>query len=301
MSIEEIETLRKKAKNQFLIGIVISIIIGLILFILVSSLPLIGIGVIIVGIIISVILGSITSNKFSLAFKNTFVLKALNSIFNNLVYEPEKGLDRAIIANTQMMNMGDRYRSNDFISGTYKNINFVQADVHIEEEHYTTDSNGNTTVTWITLFKGRWMVFDFNKVFKANIQVCQKGFSNATVNNFFAKVKYKKVNMEDQDFNNKFRVYAQDEHDAFYILTPSLMEKIKIVTTKSKAKLLFCFIDDKLHIGINNYKDSFEPSLFKKIDEEEILKIISDDIQVITNFVDELNLDNDLFKKGGAV
>lgn len=140
------------------------------------------------------------------------------------------------------------------------------------------------------------MIFDFNKSFKANVQVCQKGFGNSKVNNY-KTMKYKKVSMEDQIFNKNFRIYAQDEHDAFYILTPSLMEKIKNLESSISGKLLFCFIDNKLHVGIQNNKDSFEHSIFTKIDEEKVKNEISKDIKMITAFVDELNLDNNLFRR----
>jgi hypothetical protein len=232
-----------------------------------------------------------------MAFKEVFVKKSLETVFTDLVYEPEKGLNSTIIANTRMMNMGDRYTSNDFISGRYKDISIVQADVHIEEKHQTTDSDGHTTTTWVTIFRGRWMVFDFNKLFKANIQVSQKGFGNSRISNWGAQVKYKKVMMEDQAFNNSFRTYAQDEHEAFYILTPSLMEKIKNLTNNISGKLLFCFVDNKLHIGLQNGKDSFEHSIYKQIDEEKVTNEISQDIKLITNFVDELSLDNTLFRR----
>lgn len=296
MSVEEIEILRKKARNIVLIGIITSILVSIIVFIISKS-YFTSIPVIIIGIVITTIIRIKPTRKFTLAFKETFVLKSLKSVFTDLVYEPEKGLNENIIRNTGMMYMGDRYSSNDFISGKYKNINIVQADVHIEEEHETTDSDGDTTTTWVTIFRGRWMIFDFNKYFKANIQVSQKGFGNSKLNNWGEKIKYKKVMMEDQIFNNNFRTYAQDEHDAFYILTPSLMEKIKKLASNISGKLLFCFIDNKLHIGIQNNKDSFEHSIFTKIDEEKVTNEISQDIKLITNFVDELSLDNDLFRR----
>ncbi len=293
MSIEEVEALRKKARNRVLCGVVISILLG-ILFIVSSSI-FAGIFVIIVGIVVTVIASNGIIKKFTIEFKNTFVLKALQNSFDNLVYEPEKGLDESIIRNTQMMYMGDRYSSNDLIYGTYKNINILQADVHIEEEHESTDSDGDTTTTWVTIFMGRWMIFDFNKVFKANIQVSQKWFGNSKISNWGAETKYKKVMMEDQAFNNEFKVYAQSEHEAFYILTPQLMEKIRTLSDKISGKLLLCFIDNKLHVGIQNNKDSFEHSIFKKINVEEVMNEISRDIKLITDFVDELDLDNDLF------
>ena len=144
------------------------------------------------------------------------------------------------------------------------------------------------------------MIFDFNKEFKANVQVSQKGFGNSKVKRFFGKKEeiFKKVSMESESFNKKFNVFAQNEHDAFYIITPSLMERIERLDENNKGKLLLCFIDNRLHIGIYDGKDSFEPgSVFKEIHEQEAIEKISNEIKVITQFVDELNLDNTLFKK----
>ena len=296
MSVEELEKLRKRARNIMLIGIMTSIAIAIILFIVLKVLFILFF-VIMSGIIITTIINVRPMKTFTLAFKETFVLKSLKSIFTDLVYKPESGLAESVIRDTGMMYMGDRYSSNDFISGKYKNVSIVQSDVHIEEKHETTDSDGHTTTTWVTIFKGRWMIFDFNKLFKANIQVSQKGFGNSRLNNWGSKIKYKKVMMEDQAFNNSFKVYAQDEHDAFYILTPSLMEKIKKLTSNISGKLLFCFVDNKLHIGVQNNKDSFEHGIFTKINEEKVTNEILQDIKLITVFVDELNLDNDLFRR----
>lgn len=296
MSIEEVETLRKKAKDCIVKTLLISVGIGLALAIL-GKAPGAVFYALIIGAIISAVKVQKPKQEFTKAFKDTFVLKSLQSVFTDLVYEPEKGLDESVISSTQMMDMGDRYSSNDFISAKYKNINVVQADVHIEEEHESTDSDGHTTRTWVTIFRGKWMIFDFNKTFKANIQVSQKNFGNSRIKNWGQAVKYKKVMMEDQAFNNQFKTFAQDEHDAFYILTPSLMEKIKKLAGSVNGKLLFCFIDNKLHIGLQNGKDSFEHSIFKEIDEEKVTNEIAQDIKIITNFVDELSLDNDLFRR----
>ncbi|MEG0794684.1 MAG: DUF3137 domain-containing protein [Bacilli bacterium] len=296
MSVEELESLRIKGKNKIIIGIIISIALSVTLVLITKLIPALLIGFTI-GIIITFIISHKTTEQFKLAFKKTFVLKTLKDVFSDLVYVPEKGIDESVIANTHMMDMGDRYSSNDYISGKYKTVKVETADVHIEEEEMDVDEDGNTSRTWITIFMGSWMIFDFNKSFQANVQVCQKGFSNARLSNFFEKTKYKKILLEDQEFNNKFYIYAQDEHDAFYILTPSLMEKLKYLVNNIKGRILLCFVDDKLHVGIESGKDSFEHSIFKKIDEVKIIESIGKEIMVITDFVDKLNLDNNLFRK----
>lgn len=307
MSLNDLEGKRKKYRNRIFLSIIIFAIIvycitslatvydDFIIFLFFS---------IIIGVTISIFLTSGPRKKYSKAYKEYFVLKGLKKIFTDLNYEPESGIPRSTIADTHMMCTGDIYKSNDFISGKYKDVAFSQADVDIQEEQQTTDSNGNTTTYYVTIFRGRWMIFDFNKEFKANVQVAQKGFGNNIVKQrgLFSKKDdnsyYQNVKMESESFNKRFNVYAQSEHEAFYILTPSLMEKIERLDDNNKGKLLLCFINNRLHIGLYDKKDSFEaPNCLFKINEEKELNRTNGDIKVITQFIDELNLDNTLFKK----
>lgn len=109
--------------------------------------------------------------------------------------------------------------------------------------------------------------------------------------------KFKKVELESLEFNKKFNVYAKEEIEAYYILTPNMMERILNVNEKIKGDLLFCFIDNKLHIGLYNNRDLFEPNIHKKINlERDTLKTM-EELNIITNFIDLMNLDNDLFRR----
>ena len=298
---EELNEQRIKIRNRYILGAIITIILAITLIIITRNI-IILIPIIIFGIIVNTLITLNLKRQYRRSFKNEFVLKSLEGKFTDLHYDPDLGIPYSTIAATKMMRMGDRYHSEDYISAKYKDIKFEQSDIHIEEEHESTDSEGNTSTTYVTIFKGRWMIFDFNKEFKADVQISQKGFGNSKVKRLFGKKEelFKKVYMESETFNKKFNVFAQDEHDAFYIITPSLMERIERLEQKNKGKLLFCFIKNKLHIGIYDNKDSFEPgSVFKPINEEEIIGKISNEIEVITQFVDELNLENNLFKKEG--
>ena len=197
--------------------------------------------------------------------------------------------------------MGDIYESNDYVKGKYKDINFEASDIHIQDRY--TDSDGNTHYT--TLFRGQWFIFDFNKTFKADLQVCQKSFNNARhgkgIFGLFEPKdeKFQKVELEDIDFNKKFNVFAQSPVEAFYVLTPNTMEKIKTLDNQIKGSLLFCFINNKLHVGIASNKDLFEVSPYKKVDIEKAEQSVLAEMNEITQFVDVLNLDNTLFRREG--
>ncbi len=305
ISFDELENSRIKYRNRILISIVVGIGIVLASIFIKSyfqfkmDLMVIFVIDLVVIAIASSIIVSGPKNRYVSNFKNYFVKRTLEKTFTDLQYNPNRGIPESVISGTGMMYTGDRYTTNDLISGKYKNINFMQSDVHIEEEHESTDSDGHTTRYYVTIFQGRWMIFDFNKTFKANVEVCEKGFSGNQANTLFGKSKYQKVKMESEEFNKVFRVYAQDPHEAFYIVTPSLMEKIMRLEAANKGKLFLGFCNNQLHVGIHDGSDSFEPgSCFSKINEDEIMNRMSTDVSKITMFVDELQLDNDLFRKG---
>ncbi len=291
--LDRLEELRKKIIKKTVIGIIIAVLAGILLIYITEG----QLGIIMVAFIIGTILTAILTSKdrteFNKIYKRIVVLSSFQKMFTDIDYKPENGIAYEIIASTQMMNMGDRYHSNDYIKAKYKNINFESADVHIEEEH--TDDEGHTT--YVTIFRGQWFIFDFNKQFKANIQVCAKNFHNARRGSLFSKTKYNKVSMEDMEFNKEFKVYAQNELDAFYVLTPNCMEKIKELKDKTKGRLLLCFIDNRLHVGLYNNKDLFEANIFKKINLEEEQNKTINEMKIITEFVDTLDLDNDLFRR----
>ena len=88
-----------------------------------------------------------------------------------------------------------------------------------------------------------------------------------------------------------------NEEDAFYIITPHFMEKISKLNDMCSGKLILCFINNQLHVGLYNNDDAFEaPNYFRIFSKKSAIKSIDKDIKLITMFVDELELDNDLFK-----
>ena len=284
--------LRKKAKNRMILCIIIGVIAILTLNILMNNvlstiltlLAIAGLGIFAVK----------PYMEFKTKYKEMFVQSNLEGVFDNLNYQPNIGISRDIIKNTQMMQMGNRYHSNDYIEADYNGVHFIQSDVCIQEETQDSENRSHTE----TYFRGRWMIFDFNKEFKANVQVVQNGFKHSKRKRFFGKEeeKYKKVEMEDVTFNKEFKIFAQNEHDAFYILTPQMMERIRNIANNIEGYLILCFIDNTLHVGIHTNRDSFEPSMMKEIDPEVEKQKIINDINLITTFVNDLSLDTKLFK-----
>ena len=216
------------------------------------------------------------------AYKYYFITSTFMKVFTDVVYFHDAEMPRSEIASTDMMRMGDRYSSNDYTQAKYKGVGFRQADVWIQEEH--TDSDGDTT--YVTLFRGRYIVFDLDKDFTKKLLVASKNFNAEKHDKTF-----KHVELESNQFNKRFDVFAQDGFEAFYLLDPAVMERIMKLDELHNGKIMVCFSDRKMHIAINNHVDSFEPAPANNpIDEKKEFDKVINDIKVITNIIDEVKL-----------
>ena len=292
---QEMEQLRKDALKKQRIMIFIPFISFFTVALLTQLTPILFILFIPIAYVIYKVVTSFSkaNKKYQDLYKKTVVIETFKNIFQDVNFNLDQGISYQKISETKMMDMGDSFSSNDYVCGKYKDISFESSDVEITETR--TDSDGDSYT--VTLFRGQWYIFDFNKSFKADLQVCEKGFSNSRRGGLFSKTPFKKVELEDMEFNKLFKVYAQNELDAFYVLTPNTMENIKKLLSKINGKLLLCFINERLHIGVESNKDFYEASLRKKVDIPSSIEKTKNEISVITDFIDILRLDNDLFKK----
>ena len=251
--------------------------------------------VLILGFIISNYSTRDLATAYKKTYKSHFVEQNLQKVFSDLSYSHEKGISRDFLRSTGMVNTGDHFYSNDYTSGKYKNVSFAQADAHIQVEH--TDSDGNTT--YVTIFKGRFMVFEFPKKFNFKLELVGKKFAAAYIPSKNVKTgrKMEKITTESTEFNQSFRIYGEDGFEAYYILDPAFMVKLMNINEYHKGKVLFGFIDNRLIIGLSDGKDSFEPPRASlKINESAENKKVLEDIKIITDFVDQLSLSRKLFK-----
>ena len=205
--LEKIEEARIKAVNKRRIVIVAVIIIGIVLWVLFGRIIIEVPQLIIFYIIIAILLISLIPAKeikaFNDLYKTHIVSAAFKEIFEDVTFDVNNGIDYSTLSKTGMIDMGDSFTSNDYVSGRYKNIKFESSDVKITETHE--DSEGHSYT--VTLFSGQWYIFDFNKTFKANVQVKTKNFSSARRYRKSNESKYEKVEMEDVEFNKLFTCY----------------------------------------------------------------------------------------------
>ncbi len=288
ISFELLERLRRRARNMSLLGFGL-IGVGFVFFLLV---PFLGFFLFVGGIGLSIVCDRRFVKPYAAAYKTHLVKGLLSEKIEDLRYEPNSGVRKEVVEATDMMQLGNRYFVNDLIQGTYNGVRFSQSDILIE--HHTSNGKHSHTTTYL---KGRWLIFDFNKKFHCDLQVRDKRFSYAKKSGgwFSDREKTSKLETESVLFNDTFSVYAANDSEAFYILTPHFMEALLQAKVQADGEVLFCFVDQQLHVAVNNKKDSFEPSVWKPIDRESAYRAIRDDLKLITDLVDTLNLDERLF------
>lgn len=249
---------------------------------------------IITGILISKITGYGKKTKaYRAYFKSLLVEGPFRKVFDEVSYHSDFGFSQEQIKETAMMLLGNRFYSNDLLRGSYKGVRFERADVDIKNRV----STGKSSHT-VTYFNGRWLIFDFNKDFHFDLQIIGKGFQYYRHNNsIFVKEENRrhKIELEDIYFNENFDVYAQDDHEAFYILTPQFMAVLKHMYEHIDGDIMLGFVDNRLHVAINTKKDALEPPIFQSVYSSETNQDIQHEIEAITNIIDSLNLDRNLY------
>ena len=224
--------------------------------------------------------------RYQAAYREYFVTKALSETFSSF-HHSASGLPLHRVSETGMINTGDHYRSNDLITGTYKDVNFAQADVHITEEH--NDSEGHTSES--TVFRGRYLIFEFKKKFGFRLAVVGKGFHAARLRHQKDGRKFSRVSLESPMFNKLFKTYAEDGFEAFYLLDPAFLDRAERLAEAHKKRVFLGFSGNLLHVAIQDGKDSLEPPApFKRLDEAKEFAKIKTDLKLITDIVDTLKL-----------
>ncbi|MDO5481274.1 MAG: DUF3137 domain-containing protein [Candidatus Saccharibacteria bacterium] len=304
MTFNELEEIRKNyAKKQRKISliIVVAVIAVTAIAVMVAGDFSVGVTALILGIVVGLIVETFATVKdakvYRKAYKSYFVETTMRKYFTDLNYSHERGMPRAILTATGMINTGDNYYSNDFTMGKYRGTTFLQADVKIEDEY--TDSDGDRHT--VTLFSGRWMAFEFPKKFNFRIMIKGKRGGNILMKkkrDGEKRRKYERIEVESGEFNKLFKLYAEDGFETFYLLDPVFIRNITELGEESQGRILLCFVDNWLHIGINNYEDSFEPprKISRALDEQVEFQKVEREVKTVTKFVDRLKLETKIWE-----
>ena len=235
---------------------------------------------------------SVTKGKLAEEFKNEILTKQMESI-DEVKYHANDSISLSEFYESNIYhNRIDRYSGEDLFEGKKDKTTYKFSEILAEEKHTTTDSKGRTKTTWVTIFNGIMMIADFNKIIKSETRVIQR--SESFFNKWFKNKT--KVELESPEFEKMFETYSQDQVEARYILTPSMMERILKLQKSMGSKVHLSFNGSKVYIAISNSYNFFEADLDQPINSEQIERIFGE-IRECIEIIDILDLNTRIWTK----
>ncbi|MFI3291177.1 MAG: DUF3137 domain-containing protein [Opitutales bacterium] len=251
-------------------------------------LSLAGIAISIIGICVILTIRANAIKKMKMFFAKRLMADYFSEIFENFDYNPTNRIDNHILRSQMFLNGRiDEISGSDYISANYKGLELEMSDVSLTEVKVTIDSKGRRRESRHKFFKGLWCVCDLKRTLQTDLWIIEKrGFLNSH---------HGTVDTDNEAFNKHFAVYTKTPVEAFYVLTPHMMEYIEAIDKKVDGKIHLRFLPDgKLYIAINSNRDSFEFGFNCTI--PEAMEIIKKDLGYITDFIDEL-MDSSYYRR----
>lgn len=285
----EILSLYQKDLKIGTLLVVLAVLVGLISFFLNLG-PVIILGFVIFAI--STVFfgkGYRHHQAFRSIVKSNIVTELLQSSFDEVTYHPKAYVNISRINQTEMIRRPDRFNGEDLITGKYKEVSFEVSDIDLKQRVETRDSKGNVHVSYQTYFKGRWYIFRFERRFTEILKIGEGSSFHMGRRNLV------KIDTESIEFNKKFQIFATSQEFGFYLITSSMLEKLMQLEKMHRGSIHYCFMNNELHVGVNDNKDYMELSIKKPINEETIKSFMSD-IDMIPAIINELRLDSQKYK-----
>ncbi len=301
--LETLEQQRKKLKKKITIAaLVLTLLLVIVLFFLLSyNTPIevfvfVGIGYISIG----GFLYKFMTKEYTFDFKQKVIEPLIGAIDEQLSYSCEAYIPRHLFEHSELFTSRiDRYSGNDYIKGYIDDIPIEFSDLHVEKK----EKRNKNQDYYRTVFKGLFIVSDFNKNFQGKTVVLPDSAQNTfgdlignwlQANNVFRD---SLVKMDNPEFEQEFVVYATDQIEARYILSHSLMQRILNFKNRSKHPIYLSFIANRIYLAIYYDKDLFEPSVFRSLLEYKIAMEYIQTLHLAVGIVQELQLNKKLWSK----
>lgn len=233
-------------------------------------------------------------------FKAKIITPMIGAIDPHLLYNPDFMVSQHLFERSDLFKHSiDRYSGNDYVKGSIDGVPLEFSDVHAE--YQTRDSKGRTQ--WHTLFRGLFLVAEFNKYFKAKTIIlpdqAEKSFGSL-IGGWLQSINFTRdglIRMDDPAFEKHFVVYGNDPIEARYILTHSMMKRILDFQRRVSHPLFVSFVHNHIHVGIATGKDLFEPAVFTSLlDYKQAMEYVNT-LQNTIGLVEELKLNEKLWSK----
>ena len=252
---------RKKANKIFFTIAIVVDIIAILIFLpiilnlvnefgdgmLIYFLPLIfGVGIFdLLTYIIVYSIFSKNSREYNNIYKETVINELLKNFYTNVDYIPNRQMPREIYDGAGYKEYYDRYFSDDYMEGKIDGrYDIKMAEIHTEREERSTDSDGNTTTHYVTLFHGLFAKINLDKSINNNLII--------KPNIVFSGGKTK-LDMDSQEFEKYFDVYSDDKIKGMQLLTHDVMDTLLQLRKVLKNNYDIYIYNNVLYLRLDTY------------------------------------------------
>lgn len=237
--------------------------------------------------------------KYVSDFKERVIKKIVRFFDKGFRYHKDDRIPMSIFNESRIfLKKPDEYHGEDRVTGI---LGVTQIDFsEVKAQTVTRDSKGRKQ--YHTFFKGMFFIADFNKDFQTATYVlpdtAEKLFGG--FGSFLQKKNISRpdlIKLENPEFEKYFVVYGEDQVEARYILSTSLMERIVEYKKKTGKKLYLSFINSKLFMAVPYSKNLLEPKLFTSMLDFNVVEQYFDDLNLMMGIVEDLNLNTRIWTK----
>ena len=219
-------------------------------------------------------------------YKSQIFYRAIQTIFEDFEYIPRQKIAKHVLVKSMLF---PRYivgvKGEDFMQFRIDNTHLMFCETSVYK------SRGKI------MFNGIFISASFHKYFKSKVFIISKESSN-----FLLRIKrhlsrnLNKVYLEDPEFEKSFTVLSNNQLDSRYVLSTSLMKRILDYKKKVKKNISFSLIDNRLYCTIPNFRNLFEPPVFKKMDSDWIKKSL-EPVFLYAGLIEDLSLNIRIWSK----
>ena len=243
------------------------------------------------------------SKDYAQEFKEKIIQLIVKFIDPSLEYESAGFIAECVFMGSQIFKISpDRYRGDDFVSGVLGKTQISFSELHAEYKTETRDSQGRTQTQWHTIFKGLFVIADFNKNFQGTTVVlpdtAERLFGHlGKMLQSWNIMRGQLIQLEDPEFEKLFAVYGDNQVEARYILSTSLMKRIVDFKKKSGRQIYLSFVGSKVFVAISYIRNLFEPRVFRTLLDFAPMQEYFGDLELALGVVDDLNLNTRIWSK----
>lgn len=219
------------------------------------------------------------------------LLPLISRFFGEFSYSNNQQLSTSIIENSMIIPKHDILCVDDNFYGMYKDVPVNIMEYAIMDIHY---EKTNTQYKEKNIKKGQGVVFyaKMNKNFKGKtIIIKDKGIFNVLTrfNNL------KRVGIESVEFEKIYEIYSDNQVEARYILTTSMMKHMLELKNKF-SKIEYSFFDEYVFINIKTKKNLFEcSSFFRSIINQKRIDKTFQELYLLFSIIDTLKLNEKIY------